>query len=93
MGKKKYRCVPLELMRKVEGEYPEAWDQMVYFHSLRGSEPDMQWPEWCYSPMAAASAIVTNSPVPDFSEKAFFVLQILGKSVQQTVPEGHMMSI
>ena len=32
MGKKKYRCVPLDLMRKVEDEYPEAWDQMAYFH-------------------------------------------------------------
>ncbi len=56
MSKKKYRCVPLDLMRKVEGEYPEAWEQMAYFHSLRGSDPDMQWPEWCYAPMAAASA-------------------------------------
>lgn len=72
MSKKKYRCVPLELMRKVEGEYPEAWDQMAYFHSLRGSDPDMQWPEWCYAPMAAASAIVTDAMIPDFSEKAFF---------------------
>lgn len=32
MGKKKYRCVPLDLMRKVEDEYPEAWEQMA----LRG---------------------------------------------------------
>lgn len=32
MSKKKYRCVPLELMRKVEDEYPEAWEQMA----LRG---------------------------------------------------------
>ncbi len=72
MGKKKYRCVPIELMRKVEGEYPEAWEQMAYFHSLRGSDPEMQWPEWCYAPMAAASAIVTDASVPDFSKKAFF---------------------
>lgn len=73
MSKKKYRCVPLELMRKIEDEYPEAWEEMAYIHSLRGSEPDMQWPEWCYAPMAAASAIVSqDSQMPKFSSKAFF---------------------
>lgn len=59
--KKNNTCLPLKLIRQTAQEYPAAWEQMDYFHSLRDTAPDMSWPEWCWVPMAAAITVVQDA--------------------------------
>lgn len=60
MKNKKNRCVPLQVLRNISRDYPNAWEQMDYFHSLRDTTPDMTWPEWYFAPMSAAIAVVED---------------------------------
>ena len=46
--------------------YPKAWRQADQFRADRGKGPLQAWPSWCYLPMAAWYAIVSegNRPPP-----------------------------
>ena len=61
-------CRPREHLRAAGRLYPAAWKRIDQFRAARGRElPD--WPEWCYAPMAAWYAIVSedaglNPPLP-----------------------------
>lgn len=58
--KKNHTCIPLRVLRRLTQEYPDAWEQMDFFHNLRNKKPDMVWPDWCWVPMAAAVTVVEN---------------------------------
>lgn len=50
---------PLAHLRLAAEAIPTAWKQFEYFRGLRGdSLPD--WPAWCYAPISAGLAIVTE---------------------------------
>lgn len=41
-------------------DYPECWAQLDMFRAAKGA-PDLgTWPDWCYLPMAAAYAVVSQ---------------------------------
>lgn len=51
--------LPSEHLIKVGKDYPGAWQQVEMFRNSRGVDlPD--WPKWCFLPMAAWLAIVTE---------------------------------
>jgi hypothetical protein len=50
---------PVELLTKVAQKYPKLWRHYEDMRAQRGKDlPD--WPTWCYSPLAAAYAIVSG---------------------------------
>lgn len=41
-------------------DYPDAWKSADLFRASRG-EPGFAWPDWCFLPLAAAHAVVSES--------------------------------
>lgn len=57
---KKETYLPLKILKKITEQYPKAWEQMEMFHNNNGA-PDLgSWPDWCYTPMAAAVAVASK---------------------------------
>lgn len=51
---------PLRLLKQVSAQFPRAWAQLEDFHRNNGQGNLPSWPDWCYAPMAASIAVVTN---------------------------------
>ncbi|MEF2699898.1 MAG: hypothetical protein U0N08_01860 [Oscillospiraceae bacterium] len=51
---------PLSLLKRVGAAFPEAWEQMEYFHQSNGTSGLPKWEPWCYAPIAAALAVVQS---------------------------------
>jgi len=50
---------PKALLREIGRKYPQAWQQFKLFRAGKGNNlPD--WPDWCYVPMAAGYAILSQ---------------------------------
>ena len=47
-------CLPLEMVRRCAELYPDVFPLMDKMHALRGTAPDLNWPDWCWLPMASA---------------------------------------
>lgn len=53
---KKQKTLPLQLVEEYTQKYPDCWEQIEDFRSIRGTEvPD--WPDFCYIPIAGTIAI------------------------------------
>lgn len=62
---------PQALLREVGRRWPEAWRQYKRFRDGKGQPDFVNWPDWCYVPMAAAYAVVTGGePQPGISQAA-----------------------
>jgi len=49
---------PLDHLHRLSRRYPDAWRE---FDRLRAHPPpEVQWPAWCFAPMAAAYALATR---------------------------------
>lgn len=59
---------PTLFLRQMGHKYPTAWGQYEKFRQMRGPAFE-EWPDWCYCPMAAAYAIISQgkaiNTVPD----------------------------
>jgi len=53
-------CRPLDHLAAVGWLYPEAWRQIDRFINSKGKGGLPDWPEWCFLPMAAFYAIVSQ---------------------------------
>lgn len=50
---------PLDHLNQISAQYPNAWKQVNTFRQSKGKDlPD--WPSWCFLPMAATYAIVSE---------------------------------
>lgn len=50
---------PQQILKEIGRKYPQAWQQVKLFRAGKGKTlPD--WPDWCYIPLAAGMAIVTQ---------------------------------
>ena len=49
---------PKQILRDIGRQWPEAWQQVKKFRSIKGQGLD--WPDWCYLPIAAGVAIATG---------------------------------
>lgn len=50
---------PKLLLKEIGRTYPQAWQQVKMFRAGKGKDlPD--WPDWCYVPMAAGYAIISQ---------------------------------
>lgn len=50
---------PLLLLREYSGQFPRAWRQIAQIRHSRGETLDW-WPDWCYCPIAASVAIISE---------------------------------
>ena len=57
---KNVSILPLQLVKWIGAKYPNVWDQMDMFHDSNGKNGLPSWPSWCWTPMAAAVAVVTH---------------------------------
>ena len=48
--------IPVKHLRTYAGVYPTAWRQADDLRARRGH--DVDWPDWCYLPLAGAYAII-----------------------------------
>lgn len=53
-------CRPLKALEDIGKKFPLAWKLTHSFRSGRGKGLPL-WPEWCYLPLAASAAIVTQN--------------------------------
>lgn len=61
----KSKSTPARLLRDYLRKYPRAIESEKRFRSA----PDLQWPEWCWLPMAASYAIITDgAPMKDVAD-------------------------
>jgi hypothetical protein len=40
--------------------YPDAFAAIDRFRGMKNSDPDFQWPDWCYVPMSGAHAVIEH---------------------------------
>lgn len=64
---------PLCLLKQVFTKYPSAWAIIDDFHNYNGKNGLPAWPEWCYAPMAASIAIVTDGVKKTPDNEDFFM--------------------
>ena len=48
------------ILAAVARAYPNAWQNLDGFRALRGSPDFMDWPDWCFVPVAGAYAVVSG---------------------------------
>ena len=51
---------PLTWLRAFGQKYPHAWKTLQEFRAMRGSKPELSWPNWVYVPVAGAYAVVSQ---------------------------------
>lgn len=54
---KQFPYPPIELLKRISAQYPQAWEQMEMFHKQNGTEGLPHWENWCYAPISAALAV------------------------------------
>jgi hypothetical protein len=55
---------PKQILRDIGRQWPDVWKQIKMIRAEKGkSVPD--WPDWCYVPIAAGYAIVTQGGPPN----------------------------
>lgn len=52
-------CRPRMHVESIAGRYPGCWSQLDDLRQLRG-QPNMDWPDWCYLPLAASYAVISG---------------------------------
>jgi hypothetical protein len=51
---------PLEVLNQYSKKYPGAWKQYDVFRNAKGELDFIDWPDWCFVPVAASYAIVSQ---------------------------------
>ncbi len=51
-----------EHLRAVEDGYPDVWRQLARMRSDEALRAELQWPDWCWLPLAAAYAVAYHAP-------------------------------
>jgi hypothetical protein len=60
---------PLELLRSVATEYPDAWKQL----DLIRANPPEKWASWCWCPLSASFAVMTKGlPIQHIGKDLMF---------------------
>lgn len=54
---------PIKHLHTASKLYPQAWSQVEIFRGSRGRDGLPNWPEWCFVPMAAWHAIVSEGSI------------------------------
>ena len=68
---------PLRLLKQVTAKYPSAWAKLDDFHNSNGKDNLPSWPDWCYAPMAASIAVVTNGAPKTMDNEEFFMDSVI----------------
>lgn len=55
---------PKEILTAIGKKWPQAWNQVKKFRAGKGKDLP-NWPDWCYLPLAAGYAIVTQGGAPN----------------------------
>jgi hypothetical protein len=50
---------PKLLLKEIGRKHPQAWQQIKRFRAIKGKDLP-NWPDWCYVPMAAGYAIISQ---------------------------------
>jgi len=77
---------PALLLRDIGRRYPNAWKQYDIFRQDNGVS--LHWPDWCYCPMAAAYAIVSDGGSLDGQLGAIGDVQLLAALAAWRVGQG-----
>ena len=51
---------PVNSLYQIAKKYSFAWREYDRFRQILGTDQNFQWPDWCFVPMAAAYAIISN---------------------------------
>lgn len=77
---------PALLLRDIGRKYPDTWKQYEIFRQGRGV--DLDWPDWCYCPMAAAYAIISAGGSLDDNMVAIGDVQLMAALAAWRVGQG-----
>lgn len=79
---------PAIMLREIAKRYPDAWQMYDQFRQDRGKNGLPDWPEWCYCPMAAAYAVVSNGGNLDGDLTSIIPVQALSALAAWRVSQG-----